>query len=226
MKILFTLNEGIMVSPAQQFLKKHYAGLQRNTQNVKATNAYEMMLAKLNSDRIRLKKFQSKEAKIELKKILIPEYLDWIDGVLKADNAQQDDVFMRLMVWMIDTKQFELAYPLAEHAIKHNWITPDEYKRQTAALIAEELANTTLTQLSNKQEVNVDILFKFAELVNDKDMFDEVRAKLSKAIGLVLKDNQPEQALSYLKRALELDENSGVKGLIKTLEKTLEIDKS
>ncbi|OCG79616.1 phage terminase small subunit [Gilliamella sp. Occ4-3] len=210
-----------MISPAQKFLQKHYAQKERNTDNLRAINAYEMMLAKLNNDRIRLKKFQSTEAKIELKKQLIPEYMDWINGVLESDNAQQDDVFMRLMVWMIDTKQFELAYPLAEHALKHNWVTPDEYQRKTATLITEELANTTLAQISNKQTVNADVLLKFAELVADKDMFDQVRAKLNKAIGYVLKETQPEQALGYLKRALELDESSGVKTAIKELEKAL-----
>lgn len=215
-----------MASPAQKFLAKHYAQKERNVANPKASNAYEMMLAKLNNDRVRLKKFQSIEAKIELKKQLIPEYMDWINGVLSADNTQQDDVFTRLLVWMIDTKQFELAYPLAVHALKHNWITSDEYKRSTATLIIEELANTVLTQINNKQDVDVDILLKFADLVADKDMFDQVRAKLNKALGYVLKEKQPEQALSYLKRALELDENSGVKTAIKELEKAIEKAKS
>lgn len=210
-----------MVSPAQKFLQKHYAQKARNTNDIKATNAYEMMLAKLNNDRLRLKKFQSTEAKIELKKVLIPEYTDWINGVLESNNPQQDDVFMRLLVWMIDTKQFEQAYPLAEHALKHNWVTPDEYQRQPATLITEELANTTLTQISNKQVVDADILLKFAELVADKDMFDQVRAKLNKAIGYALKETQPDQALGYLKRALELDESCGVKTAIKELEKAL-----
>lgn len=211
-----------MASPAQKFLEKHYAQKERNVTNIKATNAYEMMLAKLNNDRIRLKKFQSTEAKIDLKRELIPEYMDWINGILTVNNPQQDDVFMRLLVWMIDTKQFELAYPLAQHALQHGWVTPDEYKRQTATLIAEELSNTVLTQISNKQDVDVDILLKFADLVADKDMFDQVRAKLNKAIGYALKEKDPEQALNYLKRALELDENSGVKTVIKELEKAIE----
>lgn len=210
-----------MISPAQKFLQKYYAQKERNTENQRAINAYEMMLAKLNNDRIRLKKFQSTEAKIELKKQLIPEYMDWINGVLESGNVQQDDVFMWILVWMIDTKQFEKAFPLAEHAIKHNWVTPDEYKRKTATLITEELANTVLTAIYNKKPVDTGILFKFADLVADKDIFDEVRAKLNKAIGYALKETDPEKALSYLTRALELDENSGVKMAIKELEKAL-----
>lgn len=213
-----------MISPAQKFLQKHYAQKERNTENLRAINAYEMMLAKLNNDRIRLKKFESTEAKIELKKQLVPEYMDWINGVLESGNAQQDDVFMWILVWMIDTKQFEQAFPLAEHAIKHNWVTPDEYKRKTATLITEELANTVLANISNKQPVNTGILFKFADLVADKDIYDEVRAKLNKAIGYALKETDPEKALSYLTRALELDENSGVKTAIKELEKVLTHD--
>lgn len=213
-----------MISPAQKFLQKHYAQKERNTENLRAINAYEMMLAKLNNDRIRLKKFESTEAKIELKKQLVPEYMDWINGVLESGNAQQDDVFMWILVWMIDTKQFEKAFPLAEHAIKHNWVTPDEYKRKTATLITEELANTVLMAIYNKKPVDTSILFKFADLVADKDIFDEVRAKLNKAIGYALKETDPEKALSYLTRALELDENSGVKTAIKELEKVLAHD--
>lgn len=215
-----------MSSPAQRFLEKYYAKKERDVTNVKASNAYEMMLAKLNNDRIRLKKFQSTEAKIDLKKQLIPEYINWINGILSSDSAQQDDVFMRLLVWMIDTKQFELAYPLAQHALKHKWVTPDEYQRQTATLITEELANTTLSQINNKEDIDIDTLLKFSDLVADKDMFDQVRAKLNKAIGFVFKDKYPAQALAYLKRALELDENSGVKGTIKALEKATENAKS
>lgn len=211
-----------MLSPAQRHLAKHYAQKRHKDNDVNATNAYEMMLAKLNSDRIRLKKFQSTASKIELKKQLIPEYMGWIEGVLASNNPQQDDVFMRLLVWLIDTKQFEHAYPLAAHALKHNWVTPDEYQRQTATLITEELANTALSQLTSKQEVDADILLKFAHLVADQDMFDEVRAKLNKALGFALKDKKPKQALTYFKRALELNENAGVKSQIKELEKKLE----
>ena len=208
-----------MASPAQKFLQKHYAQQERNAENPDASNAYEMMLVKLNNDRARLKKIESTEGKIELKKQLIPEYLDWIHGVIESNNAQQDDVFMRVLVWMIDAKQFERAYSLAEHALKHNWVTPDEYKRSTATLITEEIANTAATACNNGQPVDVNILLKFADLVADKDMFDEVRAKLNKAIGYALKETQPEQALFYLKRALELDDGCGVKTMIKELEK-------
>lgn len=210
-----------MASPAQIFLQKHYAQQERNAGNPGATNAYEMMLAKLNNDRVRLKKIESIEGKIELKKQLIPEYLDWINGVIESNNTQQDDVFMRVLVWMIDAKQFEQAYPLAEHALKHNWVTPDEYKRSTATLITEEIANTAVALCNNGQPVDLNILFKFADLVADKDMFDEVRAKLNKAIGFALKETQPEQALSYLKRALELDDDCGVKTKIRELEKVI-----
>lgn len=210
-----------MLSPAQMALQRYYAQQSRSADDLATTNAYEMMLVKLNNDRAQLKKIESKESKIALKRKLIPDYIEWINGVLTSNNSQQDDVFMRILVWMIDTKQFEQAFPLAEHAIKHNWVTPDEYKRKTATLITEELANTVLADISNKQPVDTGVLFKFADLVADKDMFDEVRAKLNKAIGYALKETDPEKALSYLTRALELDENSGVKTVIKELEKAL-----
>ncbi len=54
------------------------------------------------------------------------------------------------------------------------------------------------------------------------DMPDEVRAKLHKITGLVLRDNkQPADALAHLKRAMQLDCQAGVKKDIERLEREL-----
>lgn len=210
-----------MQSPAQRFLLKHYAQIERSQEEKQATNAYELMLVKLRNDRFRLKKFESTEAKIDLKRQLIPEYMDWINGVLAAENKQQDDVFMNILIWMIDTRQFDLAYPLAKHALQHDWNSPDEYERKTATLITEELANTVLSQCRENVPVDEKTLFQFAELVANKDIFDQVRAKLHKALGYVLLEKDKAKSLENFKRALELDEKSGVKTIIDKLEKEL-----
>ena len=43
---------------------------------------YELQLAQLNNDRHRLKQIQSTEAKIQLKKALLPTYLPYADGII------------------------------------------------------------------------------------------------------------------------------------------------
>ena len=45
-----------MLSPAQMALQRYYAQQERSADDLAATNAYEMMLVKLNNDRAQLKK--------------------------------------------------------------------------------------------------------------------------------------------------------------------------
>ncbi|CDH99095.1 phage small terminase subunit [Glaesserella parasuis 29755] len=64
-------------------------------------------------------------------------------------------------------------------------------------------------------------LLRVDELTKEKDMPDESRARLYREIGLLLETTQPETALSYLERALELNLNIGVQGSVKKLQKQL-----
>ncbi len=60
------------------------------------------------------------------------------------------------------------------------------------------------------------------QMTSEQDMPDQVRAKLLRELGEGLKEAQPDIALAYLKRALELDQDVGVKGSITQLEKAIE----
>lgn len=178
-------------------------------------NAYELMLAKLAEDRRRLKDIQSIERKIEVKRQLLPEYQPWIEGVLKGDSGQQDDVFMTALVWTIDTGNIEAAIPLAKYAIEHNLAMPDQYKRTTACVIAEEAADIALKGAS----VSFVLLGGVAAMTADCDMPDEVRAKLHKSIGYGMRDaGLLEQARERLAYALQLHEKVGVKKDIERLD--------
>ena len=55
-------------------------------------SAYELMLYKMADDRRRLKQIQSIQRKIEVKATMLPEYRDWVDGVLASGKGAQDDV--------------------------------------------------------------------------------------------------------------------------------------
>ncbi|MCY7297460.1 hypothetical protein, partial [Alteromonas sp. a30] len=59
-------------------------------------------------------------------------------------------------------------------------------------------------------------------LTVEKDMPDEVRAKLHKALGLQLQYSNKQEAVSHLHRALELNPRSGVKKLFDKLKKDVE----
>ncbi|MGD7289207.1 phage terminase small subunit, partial [Ralstonia pseudosolanacearum] len=170
--------------------------------------------------------------KAELKRKLLPEYAAWVRGVLEADTGAQDEVFMTVMVWLIDVGNFADALELATYAIRHKLEMPDQYQRTTACLIAEEFANMALKGIEAGDPVDVTTLHEVAELVAAEDMPDEVRAKLHKAMGyacaaLAEVATGPEavsrrmDALTHLRRALELHDKCGVKKDIERIERDI-----
>ena len=183
-----------------------------------AANEYELMLVKLAEDKRRLKNIQSIENKIAVKRQLLPEYQPWLEGVILGNTGQQDDVFMTVLVWTIDTGDLEAAIPLADYAIRHNLAMPDQYQRTTACVIAEEAADLAL----KGPAVDVVLLQAVAALTADHDMPDEVRAKLHKAIGYALRDaGQLVEARERLAYALQLHDKVGVKTDIERLDTQL-----
>ncbi len=196
-------------------------------------NAYELMLVKLHADRRRLKTVQSTERKIAVKRELLPAYAAWCEGVMAAGCPRQDEVFMTVLIWTIDTGDFATALPMARHAIAQDLVLPDRFARTTACLIAEEMAETALKHEGAALAADLPQLLACAELVAACDMPDEVRAKLFKACAYAHRaaaaDGVPaaevaqhrRQALELLTRALQLHDKCGVKKDIERLEREL-----
>jgi len=214
-----------MASPAQRHFMRVSAGKSAAEAAVKGrsleqTNQYEIMLIQLAEDKRRLKEIQSFERKAELKAELLPEYAPYVDGVLESDAGVQDDVLMTLMVWRIDAGDLWGALEIGKYAMAHNLVTPEQYKRDTATLLAEEVADYALNKvLSQKETVNPELVLLTQQATADRDMPDEVRSKLHKAVGVAVADMNRELALTHLNRALELNKNSGVKKLIERIER-------
>jgi hypothetical protein len=183
-------------------------------------SAYDLMLAKLAEDKRVLKSIQSIQQKIAVKRQRLPEYEAWIAGVLEADQPVQDDVFATLMVWHIDTGALDAALDMAAHLLKHDLKLPEHYQRDVATLVVEEIADQCEKPGA---VVTVDQLLRVGQLTSERDMPDEVRAKLHKAIGLALRDTVPTQALDHLQHALRLNPRLGIKTEIGKLQKQLAI---
>ncbi|MHA6894798.1 terminase endonuclease subunit [Ralstonia pseudosolanacearum] len=225
-----------MTSPARNhFLRVTAASAAKAAQAsnpLRYATGQELMLAQLAEHKRQLKQVQSVERKAELKRKLLPEYAAWVRGVLEADTGTQDEVFMTVMVWLIDVGNFADALELAAYAIRHQLEMPDQYQRTTACLIAEEFANMALKGIEAGDPVDVTALHEVAELVAAEDMPDEVRAKLHKAMGYACAAlaevatgpeavSQRMDALTHLRRALELHDKCGVKKDIERLERDI-----
>jgi hypothetical protein len=189
-------------------------------ESLAGASRYELMLAKLATDRRRLKTLQSVERKIVVKREVLPEYADYVAGALEGGRGAQDDVLVTIMVWRIDVGDYAGALAIATYALQHGLTLPDQYSRTMGTVIAEEFAEAALIALKATQEFDVEQLFNVDKLTLAQDMPDEVRAKLYKAIGYAL-DRYPTLALPYLRRAVELHDRIGVKKDIDRLEKAV-----
>jgi hypothetical protein len=201
-----------------------------------AATEYELQRARLGVDLRRLKELQSIERKIELKRELLPGYEPWVAGVLDADVGAEDDILTHVMIWRIDTGDYAGAMPLARHVLRHNLTLPERFDRTAPTLIAEEIADAALKSFGQDRPFDHQLLLEVEDLVEPHDIFDQVRAKLEKAIGIAFiglaetidpaadgpagqKRGAQERALGHLRRAVELDDTVGVKKRIEQLER-------
>lgn len=221
------------------------APVQQRRRSGAAATEYELQKARLGVDLRRLSEIQSLERKIELKTELLPGYRDWVEGVLAADEPVQDEILVHVMIWLIDVGAISSALPLVQHVLKHKLTLPERFSRTPATLIAEESAEAALKLLGKGEDIEphvlramLDDLDSVEHFTSEEDMFDQVRAKLQKAIGLGLirlaaatpadadgpaggQRARQARGLKHLQRAYELDQGCGVKTEINRLEREL-----
>ena len=210
-----------MLSPARRHLMRQQAveASQRASNPLRHANGYELMLLKLNDDKRRLKKVRSQERKAELKRDMLPEYLPWVAGVLSQGKGAQDAVLMTVMIWRLDAGDVPGALEIARYALAHGLVPPSGFKRDaTAYLLAEEVADAATRAWTLKAPADISALLATIELTKSEDMPDQVRAKLHKITGYVLRDaGRALDAMEHLTRALQLNEGCGVKKDIERL---------
>ncbi|MBA1184486.1 terminase [Pseudomonas stutzeri] len=213
-----------MLSPAQRNQLRKRAARQAAEvapeRSMAGATAYEQQLMQLNQDRLRLKQVQSEQGKAELKRLLIPAYAPYIEGVLSAGNGAQDDVLTTLMVWCIDAGEFADALSIGAYVLKHNLKMPDRFERTTGCLLAEEIANAALKVQKAEGDFSLFVLEQALTITDPHDMPDQVRAKLLLATGKALLSKVDEdqldgelldQAKAKLTKAIDLHSNCGGK---------------
>jgi hypothetical protein len=146
-------------------------------------NVYEVHLAQLAQDRLRLKQIQSAQGKAELKRQLLPAYMPYVEGVLAEGRGAQDEVLTTVMVWRIDAGDYWGALDIAAYVLQHGLVMPDRFARTTGCLIAEEIATAALKAQKAGEPFDREVLLRTAAVTHDQDMPDEARAKLYLAIG-------------------------------------------
>ncbi|MGL6445191.1 phage terminase small subunit [Aeromonas veronii] len=218
------------MTPARRNRERKLAALQgaANPQFDQVTaNAYELQLMQLAEHRRTLKGIQSIERKIDAKRTMLATYKPWIDGLLAADRGGQDDVLVTIMLWHLDTGDLEGAFNMADYVIRHKLNTPDQYDRSAPTLIAEEVADTAIKLQEAGTGSSYGLLSAYLELLKESDMFDQVHAKLHKAVGrAALAEGFKEPAAEHYRRALELHDKVGLKKDLEVLEREIKKQKA
>jgi len=213
------------LSPAAKRYQRKLVGKEASasTPDRPTGDAYELHLAAIIEDTRRLHDIQSIERKVEAKRELLPNYEEYVKGVLQAAPGHQDEVLMTLMVWYLDVGDLETGLDIADYAVANGLETPDRYQRTTANLVAEEVAVSALeTEGEDPDGKFIQAVERTVNMFGESDMHDQVKAKLYKAYGYRLRDSgKPDQALDALERALKLNDRAGVKKDIEALRKEL-----
>ncbi len=230
-------------TPAQRHMARVLA--QQEAQRAAAADPFggtggsqhQLMLAQLHAHMRQLKEIQSTEKKIEAKRKLMPDYLDYLDGVLAADVGAQDPVITTLLVWLLDVGDYLPALQVADYCLRHELQLPDRFNRNVATLLLDEVSDAALKgQLHGTDALA--ILARVDQLTHGLDAHDQARAKLHKAIGWAamgkthtqdlnadeIKQLQLDKvhiALRHLQRATDLNDKAGVKKDVERLERRL-----
>ncbi|GHC17658.1 phage terminase endonuclease subunit [Kushneria pakistanensis] len=212
-----------MTSP----LRKHYERITAAQaaadagDQVMQGDAYHLMHAQLFEDYRRLKSVQSVERKIEIKREILPNYAEYVDGVLNAGRGAEDEVLMRIMLWRIDVGDITGALPIARYAMQHQLDPGEQFQRGTAAILAEESAEQALA-LADDDDSMLDDLIEIDGLIEGADMHDQIRAKLHKVLGNGYRARgELGDALDHYQRAYQLNDRVGVKQDIDRISKAL-----
>lgn len=200
-------------------------------QPMEGATSYELMLAKLHQDGLRLKQVQSTQGKAVLKEKLLPDYAPYVAGVIEAGKGAQDDVLTTIMVWRFDAGDFTGGLDIAEYVLQHGLKMNDRFKRTTGCLVAEDVAEAALKAQKAGDTFPVEILTRTALLTEEQDMPDEARAKLMLALGKAtlhgITDENPGQpgqlqaAIDLLKQAIDLHSSCGGKKDLERAERLL-----
>lgn len=208
---------------------------------------YELMMAKLATDKRTLKNMESVQLKRQAKAAMLPDYLPWIEGALTNGQGAKDLVLTTTMVWAIDAGAYSLALRMAAYAVQHKLPLPDQYHRSTAALLMDEFAGAYLGGQWNPIKPDAggmvpddahpaEHLTAVDGITQSLDAPDQARAKLYKATAYAMLgkvqtaeepplDDLPQETLggvqALLAQALKLDAQSGVKKDMERIERKL-----
>lgn len=206
-----------MISPAQRHKQAILAKQAVVETATVGASAYELLLEMLGQHKRALKAHKSFASKNTLKAQLMVEWHDYIDELTISGNGSPNAICGQLMVWAIDVCDYQRATTLARYMLANNINMPEQFERDTEDVFAEEMAAAYLCK--DEPTITLDELLVVETLVGDFELYDEVRAKLYRAIGEAYAKAGDAKAIDYLEQAIGLNPQVGCKPLLNKLKK-------
>lgn len=188
-----------------------------------AGNQDRLLLVKLDADLLRLSQQASRVEKTRLQGEFLksPTYADYLAKVEAGQGmGGEDPVLIRCMIWAFNVADIPLAMKLAEIAYKRQLSMPDDFKADVSIFMCREIAYWSLAEQKDGRSPQPWLNEVFDKSRN-WDKPDQIEARLLKAKGQDIQDENPAEALKLYKIAIEFDKGVGVAHIIKRLTKQL-----
>ena len=177
------------------------------------------LLADLHNDLTVLKNFDGTPRKVAYKKERIGHYMPWVKGLIEGDQGHEDKILQHMLVWSIDICDIDQFLMIAEYMAKHELNPPFETK------LASFVSDNAREQIAT---MTIDEALAIESFLSDKDVNEKTHAQFLRLLGeKLLETDEPtievaEEVEEFWARALELDQDVGVKTKLKALTKSIE----
>ena len=198
------------------------------TQQIKgiagASKGYELAIAKLDQDLVKLKETSDIAQRAQLKRALLPDYLAYLESYKNAGANHPNQVLVHMVIWLLDVEDLANAIELADLAIEQQQLMPDRFKRDLTTFVVESVAEWAERQLKESHSPEPYLGDVISRIGSHQWIVEQiiVGGKIYKIAGLSAEQEGHNQlALGYYKSAMAINSKAGVKTRIQELEKKL-----
>lgn len=183
---------------------------------------YRAFNHKLKSDLSRLNQIPSKMERKEVKRLLVPEYDEYIQPILTSGKTgKNNDVFAWVLVWCVDAGLLDQAMKMLAVALVNELTPPRLFtSRKLPEIVVEDISVMVIEHQT--PEMFKDYLLELEAITKETSFPDYIRAKLYRAMGqAVMKQSAPDAA-EWFAQSVEYNPKGGAKALLKTCRKLID----
>lgn len=112
---------------------------------------YEIVNAQLKRHLSVLEPIDDVAERVKLKKVWLPDYVEWLNEYLAKGENYQNEVLSRICFWLIDTGDMPNAFKFCQLAIEQQQIKPEGFKRDLTTALVETIHDWCEVQFKAEQ---------------------------------------------------------------------------